>query len=93
VAYVRKKRVGEREYYQVVEGHREDGKVKQRVLAHLGRYPTVREALEHLPESIARRRRTLSRYPKKIQPGMERRIAQDERRLANFRRLHERGVA
>jgi hypothetical protein len=35
VAYVRKKRVGKYEYYQLVEGKRVDGKVRQRVIAHL----------------------------------------------------------
>jgi hypothetical protein len=93
VAYIRKKKVDGREYYQVVEGYREDGKVKQRVLAHLGRHATIDEALEHLPSSIERRRRVLPRYPKKMQPGMERRIVQDERRLATFQRLREQGIA
>jgi hypothetical protein len=34
-------------YYQLVEGYREDGKVRQRVLAHLGRFSTPEEALEY----------------------------------------------
>ena len=37
------------EYYQRVEGRRENGKVKQRVLCHLGQYPTVDVALERIP--------------------------------------------
>ncbi len=32
--------------YQVIETYREGGKVKQRVLANLGRFSTVEEALE-----------------------------------------------
>jgi hypothetical protein len=44
VAYVRKKKVGKYEYYQLVEGYRENGKVRQRVLAHLGRDSTVEGA-------------------------------------------------
>jgi hypothetical protein len=49
VAYVRQKvgRKGGREYryYQLVEGYRdEDGKVRQRVLKHLGRFDSIEEA-------------------------------------------------
>jgi hypothetical protein len=50
VAYVRQKviRRGEREYryYQLVEGYRdpETGKVRQRVLKHLGRFDSIEEA-------------------------------------------------
>jgi len=40
-------------YYQLVHGYRdENGKVKQEVLAHLGRYPTVEEAVEGLQSSF-----------------------------------------
>jgi hypothetical protein len=46
VAFVRTKRVGGGEYFQLVENYREGGKVRQRVLAHLGRYPTVEAAIE-----------------------------------------------
>ncbi len=49
MAYVRKKKVKGEEYYQLVEGRRENGKVKQRVLCHLGQYPTVDVALERIP--------------------------------------------
>ena len=49
MAYVRKKKLKGQEYYQLVEGRRENGKVKQRVLCHLGQYPTVDVALERIP--------------------------------------------
>jgi hypothetical protein len=52
VAYVRKKKSKGKEYYQLVEGYREDGRVKQRVLAHLGDIPTVEGALRDWPERI-----------------------------------------
>ena len=45
MAYVRKKRVGEHTYYQLVEGYRKNGKVYQRVLCHLGRQETPEAAL------------------------------------------------
>lgn len=44
MAYVREKRVREWVYYQLVEGRRENGRVRQRVLLHLGKHPTVYEA-------------------------------------------------
>jgi hypothetical protein len=47
MAYVRKKRVGGREYYQLVEGYRENGKVRQRVLAHLGKRETPEAAITY----------------------------------------------
>jgi hypothetical protein len=44
VAYVRKKKVGKYEYYQLVEGKRVDGKVRQRVIAHLGKHDSIEAA-------------------------------------------------
>jgi hypothetical protein len=46
MAFVRRKRVGPYEYYQLVESHLVDGKPRQRVLLHLGRYSTAEAALE-----------------------------------------------
>ena len=93
MAYVRKTRVGGREYYQLVETQRVEGKRRQRMLVHLGRYPSVDEALENWPMRIELSRRSLSRYPKKVQPIRERRIASEEERLATLRRLRQQGVA
>ena len=47
--------------YQVIETYRESGKVKQRVLANLGRFPTVGKALDHCRESLASAERGLAR--------------------------------
>jgi hypothetical protein len=52
MAFVRRKRVGPYEYYQLVESYLVDGKPRQRVLLHLGRYPTVEAALEGWPKEI-----------------------------------------
>ena len=93
MAYVRKNRVGGREYYQLVESQRVDGKRRQKMLVHLGRYATVDEALENWPMLIELSRRALPRYPKKLQPSRERRITSEEERLATLRRLREQGVA
>ncbi len=57
MAYVRTKRVGNREYYQLVESRRVDGKPRQTVLAHLGRYPDVDAAIADLPRRIDLHRR------------------------------------
>src|SRR5215212_5133306 len=44
-------------YYQLVEGYRdEDGKVRQRVLAHLGRYADPEEAIAYLERRAQGRR-------------------------------------
>ena len=54
MAFVRKKRVGGYEYYQLVENRWTDGQPRQRVLVHLGRYPTAEAALEQWPGAIER---------------------------------------
>jgi hypothetical protein len=41
VAFKRKKRIDGVEYYYLVEGTRVNGKVKQRVIAYLGKHKTV----------------------------------------------------
>src|SRR5919199_5206096 len=57
MAFVRKKRVREYEYYQLVENRWRDGQPRQRVLVHLGRYPTAEAALEQWPGAVQRLRR------------------------------------
>lgn len=52
MAYVRKKRVKGYEYYQLVESYRENGKVRQRMLEHLGEYPTVQAAIEGYSRAV-----------------------------------------
>ncbi len=108
MAFVRKKRVKGRDYYQLVESRRVDGSPRQRVLVHLGRYATVDEALEGLPGEIERARRyaEVLRKPSRRQPwrgvsardlegagSVERRAAALEDRLNELRRLREGGAA
>ena len=57
MAFVRRKKVGPYEYYQLVESQLVDGKPRQRVLLHLGRYSTVQAALESWPKEIEGLRR------------------------------------
>src|SRR5215210_4796839 len=59
MAYVRKKKIrGENgktyTYHQLVRGYREDGKVKQEVVAHLGRHETPGAALTYWDEAAGR---------------------------------------
>ncbi len=108
MSYVRKKRVGGREYHQLVESHRVNGQPRQKVLVHLGRYATVEEALVGLPREIenARRYAELLRRPSLRQPwrgvspsslehaeSVERRADSLEARLRELRRLHGGGAA
>ncbi len=106
MAYVRKKKVDGREYHQLVESYREDGKVRQRVLAHLGRYATVDEALDGLPRQIGFRLRgaELNRRPGRWRrgpsPSSLERAASNERgadslraRLDRLRLLRQQGKA
>ncbi len=60
MAFVRRKRVGPYEYYQLVENRWMDGKPRQRVLLHLGRYTTVEAALEGWPKEVEGLRRFAS---------------------------------
>ncbi len=56
LAYVRKKKARGKTVYQLVEGRREGGKVRQKVLVHLGEHPTVERALERWPARIVKLR-------------------------------------
>ena len=60
MAFVRRKRVGPYEYHQLVENRWIEGKPRQRVLLHLGRYPSVETALEGWPKEVQGLRRFAS---------------------------------
>ena len=72
MAFVTRKRVNGYEYYQLVESYRENGKERQRTLAHLGEYPTVEAAIEAFKRCIehfremAYRNRTIAREMHRI---------------------------
>ena len=57
MAFIRCRQSSRAKSYQFVETYREDGKVKQRVLANLGPYPTVELALENARRCVARAER------------------------------------
>ncbi len=52
---------GETKSHQLIETYRENGRVKQRVLANLGDHPTVEEALDHTRKAVDWTRRALAR--------------------------------
>ncbi len=52
MAFIRHRRTACGSSHQVVETYREGGKVKQRVLANLGPYPTIEEALRETRQSV-----------------------------------------
>ena len=56
MAFVRTKDVYGHKYYQLVESYRENGKVRQRVLAHLGESASLEEAVEATAVEIAKLR-------------------------------------
>ena len=60
VAFTRRKRVGPYEYHQLVENRWIEGKPRQRVLLHLGRYASVEAALEGWPKEVQGLRRFAS---------------------------------
>jgi hypothetical protein len=56
--YVRTVSSRGREYNQLVRSYRENGKVKQEVIAHLGELTSADEALEYWPQEVELLRRT-----------------------------------
>jgi hypothetical protein len=78
VAFVRTKRVGDHEYRQLVENYRENGHHRQRVLAHLGQYGTVEEAIEGARQRLANLE--ASRLAEQVQEA-EREVAGRERSI------------
>jgi hypothetical protein len=60
MAFIRAKSVDGREYYQLVENYREDGRHRQRVLAHLGTSPDVGAAIERHTKDLENLRGTMA---------------------------------
>ena len=58
MAFVRIKRVDGKEYHQLVESRRVDGKPRQKVLLHLGQHASVEEALKRWPRKVGGLRRS-----------------------------------
>ncbi len=56
MAFVRTKRVDGNEYHQLVESYRENGRMRQRVLAHLGKASTLEEAIQDTTKELEKLR-------------------------------------
>ena len=84
VAFVRRKRVGPYEYHQLVENRWIEGKPRQRVLLHLGRYASVEAALEGWPKEVQGLRRFASQ-----QWGKADRLKKKEEEERSFERTLE----
>jgi hypothetical protein len=69
VAFVRKKRIDGVEYHYLVQGTRIDGKVKQRVVAYLGKHRTVEAAYLHWAREGRKRGR--KQYATKMMKTLE----------------------
>jgi hypothetical protein len=69
--FVRTKKVGDRTYKQLVENYREDGRHRQRVVAHLGHYDTPEEALEGLRGELAEHRSEDGEHRKRLERAIE----------------------
>ena len=69
MAYVRKKDSGGQPYYQLVESRRVDGQPRQKVLSHLGSYPTVEDALKGWPNDAKRLRRDADKDRNDVVPA------------------------
>ena len=54
MAFVRKKKVRGKHYLQIVESYRVDGKVRQRMLLHVGDYPCIEAAVGSWEEGTER---------------------------------------
>src|ERR671939_134420 len=92
MAFVRKKRLGGYEYYQLVENRWIDGKPRQRVLLHLGRYSDIEGALKEWPGAIERLSEDLGSSARSSRVARDR-ATKAERRAgalaANLKKLHD----
>jgi hypothetical protein len=84
MAYVRKSKSRGKEYRQIVESYREDGKVKQRVLVHMPRFAETPEHAAALCEGYAETERSLEeKYTKRADESRARLQLTQETREAH----------
>jgi hypothetical protein len=67
MAFIRQKTVGSHKYYQVVRNYREGGKHKQEVLCHLGRHPSLDEAIIEVSEEATYHEEQAATYKERAQ--------------------------
>ena len=87
MAYVRQKKNSYGPYYQLVESYRDGSKVRQRVIVHLGKYPTVEEYLAGTREEITHLRHRAAAERDKaesIKHGAPERMRQEAQETENL---------
>jgi hypothetical protein len=82
--YVRTKVSKGSTYYQIVEGRREDGKVRQHVLCSMGQSSDPAAVLKLRRRRLAQYRRQLARWDEFLPAGHEGESAADRRRRAQL---------
>ncbi len=107
MAFIRTKKVGGHEYYQLVESTRINGNPRQKVLVHLNGHATLDDAMKKWPREIERLRHEAAKERERAEAGsgagrqrdamgqadiMEKRANALEANLEKLRNLKERGV-
>jgi hypothetical protein len=62
--FARVKESRQREYLQIVENYREEGKIRQRVVLYIGHYASIEVALQRMPQDRRALRSTATRTGK-----------------------------
>ncbi len=107
LAFIRTKKVGRHEYYQLVESTRINGNPRQKVLVHLNGHATLDDAMKKWPREIERLRHEAAKERERAEAGsgtgrqrhatgradsMEKRANVLEANLEKLRKLKKRGV-
>jgi hypothetical protein len=71
MAFVRKKLVKGQTYHYLVKSRWEDGKPRQKVLAYLGAYPTVKAAYGHWKRQLSKGDSAEKRHAREILKNLE----------------------
>ena len=92
--FIRHRRTARGSSHQLMETYREGGKVKQRVLANLGRHPTLEEALLNARERVVELERRLVGIEQRRHPrGGSRYYKSWQKQIADARQRLEDGEA
>ncbi len=87
MAFVRAKVKGGQRYYELVENHRVDGKVRQTMIAYLGSHPTLPIAIAATEEEVARLLREIKRISERAEEAREE--AREAREYPEYSRWYE----
>ncbi len=87
--FIRQKTVKGETYYRVVETYRDDGKVRHRVVAFLGRHPDPAVAIKTRKRMIrtVQRKLNILAWARSADPDIDRRCVELERRIAKHQEV------